>query len=499
MFDSPAARRRSARGTPPPEAVADDGWLDDRIDGLAARATPPGGQSRVGRDVPAAARGGPPGASYGGPVPREAAPVVAPAIRNRMGAGQPTAASPTVATPAPAPAPTVGRPATAPAGAFRYGGRDELDPYGDTAMDDEYDDDELPPERRRGCARRLGLLALAVAAVMCLLLVAGGVWVRGKISPGGPPGEAVPIEVTSGQGTSEIGTTLEEAGVISDATVWTWYVRFRGGGDIQAGTYAMHENLSMGDALDILTAGPDASEPDRVTVPEGLSVTQTVARLTDPEDGMPGLTAAQVEAVLADPTLHSAVIPADQPSLEGTLFPHSYDIREGMDAHALVQEMVRRFDETATELDLAGGTARLNAALGLSLTPYDVLKIASMIEEESRIDEERGQIARVIYNRLQQDLFLGIDAASCYESAECPPTQAELDSDSPYNTYRHKGLPPTPISSPGSASIEAALNPTEGPWLYYLLADEEGNHRFTDDRDEFNQWVEECRSSGLCG
>jgi peptidoglycan lytic transglycosylase G len=498
MFDSPVARRRATRATPPPEVGPDDEWLDDRIDGLAARATPPGGQGRISRDTaaPASRRQG---STYGGPVPREPAPMVAPAIRDRLG-GQPTAAAPMVVDP---PAPPTGE--TRPAGAFRYGGHPDDDPYDPDldGPDDDYDDGELPPDQRRGCARRLGLVALAIAAVLCLLLVAGGVWVRGKISPGGPPGEEVTIEIARGQSTGDIGSTLADAGVISDATVWTWYVRFRGGGDIQAGTYAMHENLSMGDALDILTAGPESAAADQVVVPEGLTVRQTVARLTDPEDGVEGFTADELNAAIADPALRSRYIPADVPqngySLEGTLFPQAYDLEDGLDERGLAQQMVQSFEATAEEVDLEGGTAALNQALGLNLTPYDVLKVASMVEEEARLDEERGKIARVIYNRLQQDMFLGIDATSCFESGECPPTQAELDSDSPYNTYQHRGLPPTPISAPGQASLEAALNPTDGPWIYYLLADEEGHHRFTDDRDEFNQWVEECRDQGLCG
>jgi UPF0755 protein len=148
------------------------------------------------------------------------------------------------------------------------------------------------------------------------------------------------------------------------------------------------------------------------------------------------------------------------------------------------------------ELDVASAPERFN------LTPYEILIVASLIEEETKVDAERPKVAQVIYNRIRQGIPLGIDATSRYE-AEIEGRDREsidFESDSPYNTRRAAGLPPTPIASPGRASIEAALNPEDGPWLYYVLQDEAGNHLFTESYDEFLRAKEDCAAAGLgCG
>jgi UPF0755 protein len=125
--------------------------------------------------------------------------------------------------------------------------------------------------------------------------------------------------------------------------------------------------------------------------------------------------------------------------------------------------------------------------------------VASLVEEEAKTDGDRPKIARVIYNRVAEDMKLEIDATVPYALGmhKTELTQSDLEVDSPYNTRRYKGLPPTPIAAPGRASLEAALNPEEGPWIFYVLADAEGNHFFTDDYDEFLQKKEEGQEAGL--
>ena len=166
------------------------------------------------------------------------------------------------------------------------------------------------------------------------------------------------------------------------------------------------------------------------------------------------------------------------------------------DEQAVLETMVAQLDTVMTELDVASAQERLN------LTPYEVLIVASLIEEETKVDAERPMVARVIYNRLIQGIPLGIDATSRYEAELAGRDREDLDfeSDSPYNTRRIAGLPPTPIASPGRASIDAALNPADGPWIYYVLEDAEGNHFFTDSDSEFIEAKNRCREAGLgCG
>jgi UPF0755 protein len=384
------------------------------------------------------------------------------------------------------------------------------DPYGDDAYhDDVYDDaygdvygDEADGgagddglDRRRGC--RAGLVVLLVAAVV----VAGAGffawrWVQQQIDPPGPPGETVIIDVPSGATTARIGDELAARGVITNATVWQWYTRVNTVPSIQAGQYELQLNSSFTEAIDVLEAGPLPPEVETVTVPEGLTLTQTVARLVDPERGVEGFTEDAVEAAMADPAIRSSYLPDGQESVEGTLFPETYRIEDDDDEAATVARMASHFDEVMDDLD-----ARARAE-ELGLSPYEVVIVASMVEKETRVDDERGRVARVIYNRLERGEPLGIDATSCYEKGEipCRLTTEELES-SAYSTRREPGLPPTAIASPGRASLEAALDPADGPWLFYVFdADaDDGSHVFTDDYDEFQRAKQRCEDAGICG
>jgi UPF0755 protein len=372
------------------------------------------------------------------------------------------------------------------------------DTYGDDDDYDDYDDaelDELP--KRRGCRRALTVLVVLVV----MAIVAGWFgwsWVQGKIDPAGPPGETVLVEIPEGTSTAGIGDVLAEAGVISDATVWDWYTKLRDVGTIKAGRYEMQLDSSFDEAIDALKAEPLPPEVERlVTVPPGLTQAQIAARLADPEDGAPGFTVEAVQAALADPASRSGYLPADQASLEGTLYPETYALEEGDTPAVFVQRMVHQFDQVATELDLNGRAA------ALGLTPYQALIVASMIEREAGTVADGPRVARVIYNRMGAGEALQIDATSCYEQGEipCELTTAELEDNTPYDTRNQPGLPPTPIASPGRASLEAALAPADGDWKYYVLDVEanDGSSFFTSDYNEFLAAKERCVEAGQCG
>ena len=206
--------------------------------------------------------------------------------------------------------------------------------------------------------------------------------------------------------------------------------------------------------------------------------------------------AATLQEILDSGQVRSAYQPPDQPSNEGILFPETYRVGEGYDELSVLQLMVAQLDRTMAELGVESAQERFN------LTPYEVLIVASLIEEETKVDAERPQVARVIYNRLRQGIPLGIDATSRYEAelAGRSREQIDFDSDSPYNTRKVAGLPPTPIANPGRASIAAALEPADGDWLYYVLQDAEGNHFFTASYQEFLAAKQRCADAGLgCG
>jgi UPF0755 protein len=373
-----------------------------------------------------------------------------------------------------------------------YEADDEYGAY-EPGFDEEDEYVDLPRERSGG--RRF--LIVAVVLLLVVGLAAGGaaVWVQRQLDPPGDPGAPQAIVIPEGSTADDIGTLLADEGIIASELVWDWYLRINGGGPFQAGTYELRENSSVTDVIDILDAGPAPIEERAFTVPEGLTTAEILDRLADPEKGL-GLDRGVLQQLLDSGAIRWSGQPADQPSNEGILFPETYRIEAEADEEAVLRKLVGELEAVMTELDVASAQPRFN------LTPYEVLVVASLIEEETKVDSERPMVARVIYNRLSQGIPLGIDATSRYEAILAGRGRDEIDfeSDSPYNTRRVAGLPPTPIASPGRASIEAALNPAEGPWIYYVLEDAEGNHFFTDSDSEFLAAKERCRQAGLgCG
>lgn len=366
----------------------------------------------------------------------------------------------------------------------------------DDDFDDDFDDEDYVDLRRESSRGRRVLTVVLVLLLVVAAGVGGGiVWVQRQLDPPGDPGAPRAIVVPEGATSDDIGVLLANEGVISSELVWRWYLRINGGGPFQAGTYQLGDNSAIAEVIDLLSAGPAPIEERSFTLPEGLTVPEAVARLADPDLGL-GLDAAAMQELLDTGQVRWSGQPADQPSNEGILFPETYRVAAGADELAVLRMLVAQLETVMTELDVASAQERFN------LTPYEVLVAASLIEEETKVDAERPMVARVIYNRLSQGIPLGIDATSRYEAELAGRDRADIDftSDSPYNTRRIAGLPPTPIASPGRASIEAALNPAEGSWIYYVLEDTAGNHFFTDSNSEFIAAKARCRQAGLgCG
>jgi len=370
-----------------------------------------------------------------------------------------------------------------------YDDDDDARGYGDA-------DDYVTVRRGGGGGGRRLLTVLGVAVLALLVVVAGaGIWISRQIDPPGGPGETVTIEIPQGSTTDDIGKLLAAEGIITSDFIWGWYIRINGGGPFQAGAYELRKDSAMGDVVAALEAGPAPRDERSFTIPEGLTIPETVARLADPEKGL-GLEATVLQQLLDSGEIRSRYLPPEQTNLEGTLFPETYRVGETFDERSVLTMLVNQLDSTLAALQVESAQERFN------LTPYEILIVASLIEEETKVDAERAQVARVIYNRLRTGTPLGIDATSRYEAELAGRSRDQLDfsSDSPYNTRRNAGLPPTPIASPGRASIEAALNPADGDWIYYVLQDAEGNHFFTASYDEFLAAKRRCADAGLgCG
>lgn len=358
------------------------------------------------------------------------------------------------------------------------------------------DDDEVSPwedeavveQRRGGCGRWLALVAV-VFVIAVVGVAAAGMWVNGRINPSGGQGDDVALTIPNGSTAQDIGARLAEEGIISDEQVWRWYLRWKGTDGFLAGDYTFRENSSMDEAVAVLDDGPALADFANVTIPEGLTLGEVAGAVSDA--GF--LDGGRFLDLAASGEYRSDYQPAGVANLEGLLFPETYRLEEGEDEVVLLTRMVETLDATARELGYDDAQARTGRSA------YEVLIIASLIEAEARVDEDRAKISRVIYNRLAEPMSLGIDATVYYALGRRGGslTRSDLDVDSPYNTRKFAGLPPTPIAIPGRASLDAALNPEPGPWLYYVLADESGVHAFSEGYDEFLANVASAREKGL--
>ncbi|MBV8385909.1 MAG: endolytic transglycosylase MltG [Acidimicrobiia bacterium] len=361
-------------------------------------------------------------------------------------------------------------------------------PGDDVYVRDAYHYEELPkplPKPRRG--PRAGRILLIVLGVIVLLLALAGFWVQRQIS-GHPHGGPVAVSIPKGSSTSAIGSLLHRHGVIGNTTVWRLYTTVKRPGPLQSGDYQFRHDENMGHVLDVLHGGTDTAV-HRVTIPEGLTLREIAARV----GAIPGLSADRFMAIAQSGTIHSQFQPPGSTSLEGLVFADTYFVQKGDDETKLLAKMVDNFDRQASAVGMQDAPAKAG------VSTYDAIIVASLVEREAKVDEDRGMIARTIYNRLSKNMKLGIDATVEYSIGTHKPTlsNADLDTDSPYNTRKYPGLPPTPIAAVGQKSLMAALNPTPGPWLYYVLADPSGKHAFATTDAEFEQLVRQARAKGL--
>lgn len=368
--------------------------------------------------------------------------------------------------------------------------------------DDAYDDDyvEMPPDRG-GVPKVLVVIGL-ILVMFAALVVGARSWYQRQVDPPGPPGEDVVVEIPTGSRLTDLGSLLSAPDVVANGTLFRFWIRNKDI-ELQAGRYTFQRNSSFEEVLEVLEAGPDEVANLSLLIREGLRVDEIVeAMVAD----VPRFTAEEVEEALADPANRSRFVPADLevpegvPILEGMLFPSTYEVGPRDTPSSVVRRMVDEMDRQAEAAGIEGGLSGDNLP---PLSAYEVLIVASLIERETGNPQESPKIARVIYNRLLRGRSegisgLGIDATSQYLAAVTG-EPLDLESDSPYNTRNRLELPPTPIAAPGRASIDAALNPAPGPWLYYVL-EEPGVHYFTDDYDDFLRAKQECEEKELgCG
>lgn len=349
---------------------------------------------------------------------------------------------------------------------------------------------ERPERGRKRPGRRRRLVVLLVVLGLSLAALAGGArWVQVQLDPPGAPGAEVAVTLEEGWGVSRIADELARLDVIGSSLVFQVYVRLSGSGPFQAGDYTLRHDLGVKDAVDALEVGPTIAYQE-LRVPPGLRLVEIARRV---EEQLPGLTAERFLEVAASGKVRSKYQPRGVRSLEGLLWPDTYRFVKSDNERDVLRTMVKELDRRASRLGI--GTA----ANGLS--PYETLIVASLVQSEAKVDEDRPLIASVVMNRLAQDMPLQIDATVLYAIGErkASNTAADRATESPYNTYLVRGLPPTPISGVAAVSIDAALNPAVSSYLYYVVADEEGHHAFAETYEEHLANVEAAREKGLIG
>jgi UPF0755 protein len=342
----------------------------------------------------------------------------------------------------------------------------------------------VAPHRRR----RRWVLVLAVALA---LVVAAGVvgffHISAEINPPGRPGRLVKVVIPAGTSTVKIAHLLAKAGVIHGPDVFEVYLKLGGGGPLLAGTYYLRTNESYSSVIAQLERPPVVATR-KLVVPEGFTVRQIAERVA--RLGV-GVSAAEFRAAALDGQVRSPYEPAGTTDLEGLLFPATYEVPVGESADELVQWMVATFDLHARQLGLA------EAAKKLRYSPYQVVTVASIVEREAKLEADRGPVASAIYNRLARGMPIGAESTLLYGLGGTS-RPVNVLTPNPYNTLLHRGLPPTPISNPGAASLLAAMHPPKTSYLYWVEVNPDGKLGFASTYAQFQQLERKCRAARLC-
>ena len=346
----------------------------------------------------------------------------------------------------------------------------------------------LPPSRNRSSwgKRIAALIAVGVALAMIGLSV---LLLRGPDETtdyaGAGTGE-VTVVVSSGDTLTQIGRTLEEAGVVLSAQSFVNAASVdERASSIGPGKYTMRQQMSSIDALELML-DPASRADSRLVLPEGLRLEQTVATAAAATE----LPKSDFQKVLREPEqLDLPAFAKDRP--EGFMFPATYDLTGEETAKSTLRQLVKRFKEASDDVGLEENAA------AVGLTPYQALVVASLVQAEVA-PGDFAKAARVIYNRLDADMPLQLDSTVSYALGltDIQLNEEQLKTSSPYNTYVRRGLPPRPINSPGEAAMEAALNPAKGKWLYFVSVDPRTNEtKFAKSYDRFLELKREFQAN----
>ena len=312
---------------------------------------------------------------------------------------------------------------------------------------------------RRRQAGRLGVVFALIGVVVVLIAAAGATLLFGRVElEAAGSGSPVVITVRSGESLSQLADALESQGVIKSAFWFSAYARLRGV-HLHAGSYRVDSAMAASEVIDVLDGAPYCP-PVSFVIPEGFTVDQIATRVAATK-GLDITRQAYLDAVAQDsydaPFL--SMRPAGDTSLEGFLFPATYSVPDCATAHQVVQEQLDGF-RTNVVPDLPSGSQA-----------YADLITASIVQAEG-LPNSFADISSVVHNRLSIGMHLQIDAIVMYGLHQSGVAMSAADeaTDTPYNSYLHAGLPPTPIDNPGVATVQAAVHPASTSYLFYVTA-----------------------------
>ncbi len=335
----------------------------------------------------------------------------------------------------------------------------------------------------------IGVVVLVVLARLLATAVAGDQALNVE------PGIAVAVEIQAGSSAREIATAMEQAGVVRAGELHGVVEKQGVASQLQAGTYFLETLMTPEAVVERLLTGPDTPTGSGVIVYEGHDVRRILAGLSA-ETGYP---VEAFEEALTSGEVTSPLLPTELPDgvdeltrWEGLLFPARYEMAEGATPAEILAVLA---DETVRRVD----TVDWSRLEELGITRYDALIVASLIQREAGVDADRPLIASVIYNRLEAGMPLQIDATVVYALGESPGRvlAEHLEIDSPWNTYRVKGLPPTPIGTAQMESIQAAAAPAETAYLFYVLVSPDGRHGFSTTYEEHKKKIAQAKKDGV--
>lgn len=360
-----------------------------------------------------------------------------------------------------------------------------------------------PVPDQPGWSRILKVVLIAAAVVLGAVVVVSGASYLGRtvgdaLGPdnvsGAPvdvePGQEVTIEIPPGSTGQDIGAILATQGVVRSALEFEVAVRNVDAAQrLQAGTYEMVTLMDPADVVAELVSGPSAAVY-RITVIEGLRVSEILTSLAEKTP----YTYEEFEGELLDGNVSTSLVEMpEEPELadwEGLLFPDTYEFSRSAEPDAILQRLAATMEQRVDSIDWDAWEA-------LGYTPYQGIVLASLIETEVLLDEERPIVSSVIHNRLAQGMKLDIDASVLYALGTRDISDFDREVESPYNTYLVAGLPPTPIATPGRASLEAAAAPETTAFFFYVLSDTEGHHAFAENIEAHNANVAKAREDGV--